>query len=210
MAILKAVGRGFLYILGLPLFLLVLSITAVCGLFMLVFMFFKSIVLFFTGRSLNDDLPEDKKAKEIKEGKKPTATPAPQPVEEEPVVSAPIQEQQQPIVQTIIVNQQPNPEPNEVEVETIDPISQPVETESEPVFEEEPETDLPSDFAPVIEDEPEPLPSNDEVSVEEEPVKEINIGQYTPHTDKERFFDEVDEEDEEDTGVDIIYGDDDD
>ena len=203
MAILKAVGRGFLYILGLPLFLVVLLFTAVGGLFMLIFMFFKSIVLFFTGRSLNDDLPEDKRAKEIKEGKKPTTTPAPQPVEEQPVMSAPIQEEQ-PIVQTIIVTQQQEQAPSEVDIETIDPISQPVETENEPVFEEEPETELPSDFAPVVEEEEEPLQSNDEIIVDEKETKETNIGQYTPHTDKERFFDEVDVEEEEDTGVDII------
>ena len=65
MAILKAVGRGFLYIIGLPFFLIVLLGTAVAGLFMLVFMFVKSIFLFFTGRSLDDDLPEDIKTVKV-------------------------------------------------------------------------------------------------------------------------------------------------
>ena len=69
MGLLKNVGKGILYIIGLPFFLIVLTGTAVFGLLIIVFMFIKSILLFFTGRSLNDELPEDRKAREIKEGK---------------------------------------------------------------------------------------------------------------------------------------------
>lgn len=61
----KNFGKGILYLLVLPFTLVILSIYAVVGLFAFLFMGIKSIVLFFTGRSLYDDLPEDKKAKEI-------------------------------------------------------------------------------------------------------------------------------------------------
>ena len=63
MSVLKNVGKGILYIIGLPFFLLILVLTGVAGIFVLVYMFFKSIILFFTGRSLYEDLPEDKEAK---------------------------------------------------------------------------------------------------------------------------------------------------
>ena len=50
-------------------------------------MFFKSIILFFTGRSLDDDLPEDIKVKKIKSGRS-DSTPVSNTVvnEEEPMV----------------------------------------------------------------------------------------------------------------------------
>ena len=83
MTLLKNVGKGILYIIGLPFFLIVLLGTAVMGLFMLVFMFFKSIILFFTGRSLDDDLPEDIKVKEIKTGRSSSAPVNNSPREEE-------------------------------------------------------------------------------------------------------------------------------
>ncbi len=61
----KSFGKGVLYLLVLPFMLVVLAIYAVVGLFVFIILGFKSIILFFTGRSLYDDLPEDKKAKEI-------------------------------------------------------------------------------------------------------------------------------------------------
>ncbi len=71
MSVLKNVGKGILYIIGLPFFLLILVLTGVAGIFVLIFMFFKSLILFFTGRSLDDELPEDKKARLIKENRDP-------------------------------------------------------------------------------------------------------------------------------------------
>ncbi len=61
----KSFGKGILYLLVLPFMLVILAIYAVVGLFVFIFMGIKSIILFFTGRSLYDDFPEDKKAKEI-------------------------------------------------------------------------------------------------------------------------------------------------
>lgn len=61
----KSFGKGVLYLLVLPFLLVILAIYAVVGLFVFIFEGIKAIFLFFSGRSLFDDLPEDKKAKEI-------------------------------------------------------------------------------------------------------------------------------------------------
>lgn len=61
----KSFGKGILYLLVLPFLLVILAVYGVVGLFVFLFMAIKGLILFFTGRSLFDDLPEDKKAKEI-------------------------------------------------------------------------------------------------------------------------------------------------
>lgn len=61
----KNFGKGILYLLVLPFLLVGLAIFAVVGLFVFIILGIKSIILFFTGRSLFDDFPEDKKAKQI-------------------------------------------------------------------------------------------------------------------------------------------------
>ena len=61
----KSFGKGILYLLVLPFLLIILAIYAVVGLVVFIILGIKGLVLFFTGRSLFDDLPEDKKAKEI-------------------------------------------------------------------------------------------------------------------------------------------------
>jgi len=58
-------GKGILYVLVCPLFIVALAIVGAFGLLGFVAIFIKSIFLFFTGRSLKDDLLEDIKAKEI-------------------------------------------------------------------------------------------------------------------------------------------------
>ena len=69
-AILKKFLRGVLYIFVLPLLLVVLSIYAVIGIFVFVFLGIKAIFLFFTGRNLFGELPEDIKARQILTGEK--------------------------------------------------------------------------------------------------------------------------------------------
>lgn len=73
-SIFKSVGKGLLYLLVLPLFLLVISCYAIVGLIMFVYLFFKSIILFFSGRSLDIELSEDKKAKQIIQNAIPNST----------------------------------------------------------------------------------------------------------------------------------------
>ena len=194
MALLKNVGKGILYIIGLPFFLIVLLGTALMGLFMLVFMFFKSIILFFTGRSLDDDLPEDIKVKEIKTGRSSSAPVNNPPREEEPVVQPYVA----PVNNSSTIEDAVFGHPTyEAPVREEPVVEQPVQ--EEPI----PETPI-TPTAPIEE----PVSS---IEIEEEPVQnttEIDIGQYVPHTSGSRIIDE--EEEEEDSGVTITYGDDDD
>lgn len=71
----KKIGKGIGYIFLVPFYLIVLALFAVVGLFILLYLIVKGIFLFFTGRSLSDELPEDKTAKEILERAKAAPTP---------------------------------------------------------------------------------------------------------------------------------------
>lgn len=201
MTLLKNVGKGILYIIGLPFFLLVLAGTSLMGVFLLVFMFFKSIILFFTGRSLDDDLPEDIRVKEIKSGKSSSVNTEPiSEREEEPVVQPYVapQNNSSTIEEAVFghpLYESPIPEKPMIE----EPVSE------EPVFEEEPIGETP--ITPNVSVEEEPLSSIDISDDHPEPT-EIDIGQYVPHTSGSAFIDE--EEEEEESGVTIEYGDDDD
>lgn len=198
MAVLKNVGKGILYIIGLPFFLIVLALTALMGIFMLIFMFFKSIILFFTGRSLDDDLPEDIKVKEIKSGGKKTTTSTDN--QETPVSN------NEPIVEPYVAstnNQSPIEQAVFGHQIYQEPVSQEEQIVEEPVIEEEPvATEIPQEEEPVS-----------SIDINDSPVEskttEISIGQYVPHTSGSRFIDD-EEEEEEDSGVDIFSGDDDD
>ena len=59
----KNFGKGVLYVLVLPFLLVGMAIYAVVALFVFIFLAIKGLVLFFTGRSLYEDLPEDIEAK---------------------------------------------------------------------------------------------------------------------------------------------------
>ena len=63
--ILKALGKGLLYVLLFPLLVAAVSLYGVFGIFVFLFTFGKMIYLFFTGRSLSSDLEEDIKVKAI-------------------------------------------------------------------------------------------------------------------------------------------------
>ena len=204
MALLKNVGKGILYIIGLPFFLIVLSGTAVFGLLLLVFMFFKSIVLFFTGRSLDDDLPEDIRVKEIKTGRSSSAPVINnQESDDEPVVEPYVATTTSSSIEEAVFGHPTYDNPSQpVQEEPVQ--EQPIEEESEPVIEE------PVNETPIIPEEPiidEPV-SSIEIDNPSQATTEIDIGQYVPRTSGDRFIDE--EEEEEDSGVTISYGDDDD
>ena len=194
MVLLKNIGKGILYIIGLPFFLLVLLGTAVVGLIMIIFMFLKSIILFFTGRSLDDDLPEDIKAKAIKEGRNP----------EEPFMKRNVVQEEHPkTIEEAVFGPETNQVPPIVNQQEVPPSV--VQTEA-PAFEEEPIT--PEEEEPVVEEEP---MKHDNIVITPEPPKKPKIGTYVPKTGSNRFFSESDEgeEDDDDSGVIVSYGDDD-
>lgn len=86
----KKLGQGLLYTLVLPVLIVVLAGYAVYGIIIFLFMLFKSIILFFRGKSINNDLPEDIEAKRrMKALTNPFDNPAPQPEpkeERDPVI----------------------------------------------------------------------------------------------------------------------------
>lgn len=195
MAILKSVGKGILYIIGLPFFLIVLAGASILGVFLLIFMFFKSIILFFTGRSLNDDLPEDIEVKRIKKGasgNSMSTTGVVEETNEEPIV--------QPYTSTSTGS---TPIENAVfghplyETPT-------VETTEEPVIEEETPA-IPEEPVQPVEEEPVSSIEIENTSAPKKPKD--SIGKYVPRGGS-RFIDE--EEEEDDSGVTISFGDDDD
>ena len=83
---LKKVGKGLGYVLFVPFYLVLVVVIGVIGIVILLTLFFKAVYLFFSGRSLRDSLPEDKKAQEIlaksKAGSEQNLTSASTPIEE--------------------------------------------------------------------------------------------------------------------------------
>lgn len=221
-SIFKGVGKGLLYIVGLPFFLLVLSLAAIYGVFLLIYTFIKSIFLFFTGRSLNDELPEDTKAREIKEGKnnrRPTttvvnddrnddmivsSTPHPDVPPVSPIVS-PVPKEERPLTIEEAVFGSTTPVENNIE-----------EPEEEIIEEDEPDPIVNETNNPIEElDDGEEIVEDVPQSIEEEkPINKIDsitIGQYIPPTNNSRIIENVNNEnDDDDDGIDIIFGDDDD
>lgn len=94
-AFFKKAGMGLLNILILPGILIVLAFYGAISLFVFLFLAVKGLVLFFTGRNLFEDFPEDKEAKRILKERaiapsQPVApTPSVQSVNTEPVMSNP-------------------------------------------------------------------------------------------------------------------------
>lgn len=192
MVLLKNIGKGILYIIGLPFFLIVLLGTAVVGLIMIIFMFFKSIIIFFTGRSLNDDLPEDIRAKAIKEGRNP----------DEPFRPRKVQEESPKTIEEAVFGPEINQVPPVANQQEIPPETVQMDT---PIFEEEP--NVPEE-EPVIENTP---IEQDNIDITPERPKKPKIGKYVPKTGNNHFFSETDEDEDDDdnSGVIVSYGDDD-
>ncbi len=77
----KSIGRAIGYIFVLPFFLVALVIFAVYGIFVFIYMLFKSIILFFQGKKIDTSLPEDIEAERrlhpVMQTQQPQEQPAP-------------------------------------------------------------------------------------------------------------------------------------
>ena len=82
----KNFGKGVLYTLVLPGLLAGLVVYAVVALFVFIYLAIKGLILFFTGRSLYEDLPEDVEAKRILNGNKGVDLEEPT-TKEEPIIN---------------------------------------------------------------------------------------------------------------------------
>lgn len=86
-AFFKSFGKGILYLLTLPVVLVVLIFYAVIGIIVFLFLMIKSVILFFKGKTIFNDFPEDIRVKEILSPKKPDEVEVIEP-EDDPTSSA--------------------------------------------------------------------------------------------------------------------------
>lgn len=61
----KMIGRGILYIFLCPLLILLVALFSIVGIFIFLFLCVKSVFLFFYGKTIFSDLPEDIEARRI-------------------------------------------------------------------------------------------------------------------------------------------------
>ena len=198
--LLKAFGKGILYVIGAPFFVVALVLFGAIGLLAFIFQIFKSIIFFFTGQKFFPELPEDKELRLKREA----AARKDEPVQEDKSTdfSNIIFEEEIPIS---------NPEPTPIVMER----NEPEPTIEETVFEDtssledfinDEEEELPEE---TIEEEEEPveeehtvLETSKEPEVEEEEFEELET--YVPRSST--YSDANDEEDNNtDSGVDIKY-----
>lgn len=193
-SLLKTFGKGLLYVIGAPFFLVALALFGVIGLFAFIFQIIKSIIYFFTGQSFFPELAEDKKLRLMQEA----ANAQNQPVEDnsEPIIS-PIQNEPQ--VEPIYV-QRSAPAPTIEETVFEDTSS------LEDFIEEDPINDTPIeseyDDEPLEEDHTVLETNNDIKEDEEDDFEELET--YVPRSST---YSDADDDEENDTssGVDIDY-----
>ena len=175
----KNFGKGILYVLVLPFLLVGMALYGVVAFFVFLFLCVKGLVLFFSGRSLYEDLPEDVEAKKRLAAVN-NPTPAPAASGEATVVNA------TPIITSTT---------------SADPFYVPEYLKEEGAVEEVKET-------PVIEEqfEEEPVPE-EEISYTEEPVEnkpeETIIIEKRPQNST--ILEVEDDDDDSDSGVNIDF-----
>ena len=189
--LLKTFGKGILYIIGLPFFIVALVIFGVIGIFLFIFQLFKSIFYFFTGQKFFPELPEDKELRLRREAAFAGVNNS-QPINQEPVM-----QEEDVYVPPMLHEASMVEEPSfNEETQNNDNSSQSVEDacfEKEEIKEEV--------FTEVRRNEPEKSVDLSEPKVEE--PKEEELEEYVPKGST--FVDDIDEEDTNTGGVDIDY-----
>ena len=189
--LLKTFGKGILYIIGLPFFIVALVIFGVVGIFLFIFQLFKSIFYFFTGQKFFPELPEDKELRLRQEAAFAGANNS-QPIDQEPV-----EEKEGAYVPPMLHEASLVEEPSfEEEASNNDNDYQSVE---EACFKEEETSN--EVFTELGRDEPEQSINLSESKIEE--PKEEELEEYIPKGST--FVDDIDEEDTNSGGVDIDY-----
>ena len=217
--LLKAFGRGIIYILCFPFFLVALAIFAVIGLLAFIFQLIKSIIFFFTGQKFFPELPEDKELRLMREAEQARLNPQPQPVNNQPQQGNGLMFEETYDEDDFLEEPTPvvAPLPKQTTIEEV-------------VFEEEPEEEVPPTPAPAPKVEapaaqpqvqevkmPEPEPVKEEKQVEplddfldpfeakEEPVEE-ELEVYRPKGTTDDMY-SIDDDDDTDSGVNINFDD---
>lgn len=205
--LLKAFGRGILYVICFPFFLVILALFAAVGLLAFIFQLFKSIFFFFTGQKFFPELPEDKELRLRREAEEAKNNPVPN---------------KEPEINNILFEEPRNETPVAAPVEENKPTPKNVEEACfQDFFKEEPKTEVREE--PVIEQAPveetyeEPVmdtlmseENNDTAlddflsTVEEEAEQEEQLETYRPRGSEDSF---QDEDNDSQMGVDINYED---
>ena len=198
--LLKMFGKGILYVIGFPFFVLALLIFGAIGIFLFLFQLIKSIIYFFTGRKFFPELPEDKELRLMREramGGNSTVTDEEAPAQQvEPAPSF------VPFIEEPAVNPNPTPLPQENahqrnveravfpgmgdeysakpfgDYDYVEGSEEQAEMEEESILQEIAEEEIPLDreeYIPEPEPEPEPDPIPEPTPVEDMPIEEQTI-----------------------------------
>lgn len=205
----KNFGKGVLYVLVLPFLLVGMALYAVVAFFVFIFLSIKGLVLFFTGRSLYEDLPEDIEAKKRLA---PHQAAAQTSVSNEDISSAlNIGSEQENTVNTadpFYVPEYLKSEPEQVEEPAQEPSQEkPIFKEPEPAYEpeSEPEPEPVIEEAPVVEEEtiikPSYIEDADVPEVEEDEI----VLEKTEQKSNILEIKDDEEDDEESSGVNIDF-----
>ena len=221
--LLKTFGKGILYIIGFPFFIVALLIFGVIGIFLFIFHLFKSIIYFFTGQKFFPELPEDKELRLKQEAAYAAAHPEETIIDQDPTINENSDPVPPPMIEQVAFSEEPEyekpiyqepkyrplyeePTYNEPKVEETLP-EQELEVEEEaPSLEEtgfeqeEKEEDVLSELT---RDEPEQSIDTSLEEKKEEPVDDEELEQYVPKGST--YLDDIEEDDANTGGVDIDY-----
>ena len=207
-SLLKTFGKGILYVIGAPFFVLALAIFGVIGLGAFIFQIIKSVIYFFTGQTFFPELAEDKKLRLMREAAQSEAEEKTSnvfsPLYDEPKVESGYEK-----------SLEENPEPVLLQREAPAPINEPSKSIEEAVFEDtssledfideqEEETNEKQEELQeeIIEEEHTLLETNDAPKEEEEELEELET--YVPRSSTYSNADDDEEETDTDSGVDIF------
>ena len=194
--LLKTFGKGILYIIGLPFFIVALAIFGVVGIFLFLFQLFKSIFYFFTGQKFFPELPEDKELRLRQEAANAPVNPV---VDNQVPEQDPINEYSNP-VPPVIEHVHFDEEPEPPTFEEPDNSYQAVEEACFDDEKEEEPSELEADLNETSNDEPEQ--TIDLVEPKVESVEEEELEEYIPKGST--YVEDIEEEDTH-SGVDIDY-----
>ena len=184
-SLLKMFGKGILYVIGFPFFIVALLIFGVIGLFLFIFQLFKSIIYFFTGQKFFPELPEDKELRMKREAAFAAANGAPVPndvvFDQNPEDS--YANQVPPTIETVHFDAEPEPQ-----VPPVIPVMPAAQPEPEPPVYEEPASSFESVEKACFE--------------EQEQEQEEELEEYVPKGTN--YIEDIEEEDTH-NGVDIDY-----
>ena len=215
-SLLKTFGKGILYVIGMPFFILTLVLFAVIGIFLFLFQIIRSVIYFFTGQKFFPELEEDKQLRLLKEKAAGLNSEEEEQVEEmpssmnedsiimplPPVIQKqpePVEEQHSPIEEVCFVEPEELMEEKEEDNEDEDVLIQSLVREQ--LAQEEAKVEEPIE-EPFVEMKEETLETSE--PKEEEPFVEEELEEYVPKSSS--YFEEYeDEEDTNDNGVDIDY-----